>query len=162
MRKQSRHHVRRGTRREQEGAAAVEFALVLPLLLLLVFGIISYGFMLSFRGSLSQAAAEGARAAAVSVNASGREAAARGAVNDAINSYGVTCAGANLTRNGNRVGSCTIEVVPCANPGGATTPPQCVRVDLEYDYADNELIPLPIVDAFMPESIGYTASARVS
>ncbi len=48
--------------RRERGAAAVEFALVVPLLLTLVFGIISYGYLLSFRQSLSQAAAEGARA----------------------------------------------------------------------------------------------------
>jgi Flp pilus assembly protein TadG len=52
--------------RAEGGAAAVEFALVAPLLLLLVFGVISYGYMLSFRQALSQGAAEGARAAAVS------------------------------------------------------------------------------------------------
>ena len=40
-------------RRREDGAAAVEFALVLPILLLLVFGIIGYGYMLSFRQSIS-------------------------------------------------------------------------------------------------------------
>ena len=51
----------------ERGAAAVEFALVVPLLLLLIFGIISYGMMLSFRQGLTQAASEGARAAAVTL-----------------------------------------------------------------------------------------------
>ena len=50
-------------RRTESGAAAVEFALVLPLLVVLVLGIISYGVMLSFRQTLSQATTEGARAA---------------------------------------------------------------------------------------------------
>jgi hypothetical protein len=43
------------------GAAAVEFALVLPLLLFLVFGIIDFGRALNAQVTLTQAAREGAR-----------------------------------------------------------------------------------------------------
>jgi hypothetical protein len=43
------------------GAAAVEFALLLPLLLLLVFGIIDFGRALNAQITLTQAAREGAR-----------------------------------------------------------------------------------------------------
>ncbi len=43
------------------GAAAVEFALVLPLLLLLVFGIIDFGRALNTQITLTEAAREGAR-----------------------------------------------------------------------------------------------------
>ena len=47
--------ISRSSRRQgQAGAAAVEFALVAPLLLVVVFGILSYGYMLSFRQSMSQ------------------------------------------------------------------------------------------------------------
>lgn len=48
------------------GAAAVELALVLPLLLLLVFGIIDFSRAYNARITMSEAAAEGARALAVS------------------------------------------------------------------------------------------------
>jgi TadE-like protein len=43
------------------GAVAVEFALVLPLLLLLIFGIIDFGRALNAQITLTQAAREGAR-----------------------------------------------------------------------------------------------------
>jgi Flp pilus assembly protein TadG len=51
----------------ERGAAAVEFALVVPVLLVLLFGIINFGQYLSVRQTATQAAAEGARAAAVTV-----------------------------------------------------------------------------------------------
>jgi Flp pilus assembly protein TadG len=47
------------------GAAAVEFALVLPILLLLVFGIIQFGHAYQVQTSLSGAAREGAREMAI-------------------------------------------------------------------------------------------------
>lgn len=51
----------RPSRDEARGAAAVEFALVLPLVLLLVCGIVDFGRMLNVQITLSAAAREGAR-----------------------------------------------------------------------------------------------------
>jgi Flp pilus assembly protein TadG len=47
------------------GAAAVEFAVLLPVLLLLVFGLIDFGRALNAQITLTQAAREGARLAAL-------------------------------------------------------------------------------------------------
>lgn len=52
-------------RHDERGSAAVEFALVLPLLLLLIFGIIDFGRALNVQITLSAAAREGARWAAL-------------------------------------------------------------------------------------------------
>ena len=52
-------------RLSDRGAAAVEFALVLPLLLLILFGIIDFGRALNTQITLTQAAREGARVAAL-------------------------------------------------------------------------------------------------
>jgi len=55
---------RRGIRRD-DGAAAVEFALIAPVLFMLIFGIIQFGLAWSQKEIFVQAAREGARFAAV-------------------------------------------------------------------------------------------------
>ena len=54
-----------GRQARDRGATAVEFALLLPLLLLIVFGIIDFGRALNAQITLTQAAREGARLAAL-------------------------------------------------------------------------------------------------
>lgn len=52
-------------RRNERGTALVEFALVTPLLFLLLFGIIDFGRALNYYNQITQLAGQGARAAAV-------------------------------------------------------------------------------------------------
>jgi Flp pilus assembly protein TadG len=158
----------RGSRpRDQKGAAAVEFALVVPLLLLLVFGVISYGYMLSFRQALSQGAAEGARAAAVSPypDSGDKEQAALDAINDAlgVDAYGISCSGAAvgsaLEKDGVDVGTCSVTTASCAQDPTK----DCVTVDLDYRYRDHPLLPnFPGVGLLLPSHLRYDSTARVS
>jgi Flp pilus assembly protein TadG len=53
------------SRDDDEGAAAVEFALVVPVLLLVVFGIITFGIIFAQQLALGNAARQGARFGAV-------------------------------------------------------------------------------------------------
>lgn len=141
--------LRSSSRRDDRGAAAVEFALVLFPLIIIVMGVISYGFMLNFRQSLSQAASEGARAAAVQLDASQRIPSAQAAVADALEGNNKTCSSAGMT--------CEIEgPVPC---GGD----QCMIVTVSYAYRTNPIVPtFPLVDLTLPENIQYAATVRVS
>lgn len=147
-----RPQVRRG--RNESGASAVEFALVVMPLLTIVFGLVAYGYMLSFRQAISQGAAEGARAAAIwhvpyAVDQQGdRTAAAEAAATAALKSYGVECGEGNT--------QCIVTFQPCAEGGGAT----CAAVTISYPYADEPLVPLPFVP--FPEALQYTAETRAS
>ncbi len=55
----------RGRRRAMRGVAAVEFALVLPLLIVLLLGIIDFGLVMYDKAMITNAAREGARAGIV-------------------------------------------------------------------------------------------------
>jgi len=140
----------------------VEFALVAPLLLLLVFGVISYGYMLSFRQAMSQGAAEGARAAAVapsSYTTDQKVTAARNAVNQALGNYSVSCVGTNLLRSGVTAGTCSVAIATCTS----NTAKKCATVTLSYLYKANSPIPsFPGVGLVLPTTLSYTAVAEVS
>ncbi len=75
------------------GAAAVEFALVFPLLVLILIGIVEYGSVFNTQLMLTSAAREGARAMAVT----GDAAAARAAVIDAAIGLSPALTAANVT-----------------------------------------------------------------
>lgn len=152
-------------RRDDRGAAAVEFALIMPMLVLLMFGIVSYGYMLSFRQAISQAAAEGARAAAIASPATidtDRAVDARQAVTEALEGYGVTCQGAGvgagkLTRDGvsGPVGSCDVARTTCDDEA-------CFEVTISYNYGDHPLIPTLYTDLVLPDVLTYTTEVRIS
>jgi Flp pilus assembly protein TadG len=57
--------------RSERGTAIVEFALIAPLLFLLIFGIVDFGRALDYYNQLTQLAGQGARAAAVNRNPDG-------------------------------------------------------------------------------------------
>jgi Flp pilus assembly protein TadG len=133
----------------------VEFALVVPLLFMLLFGIIDYGHMLSTRQGVSQAAAEGARAAAVTPGSdTDKKSAAWAAVGDALDANGVTgCANGSLVPAGK--GTCVVTIAACDPPA---TSPRCAKVEVVLNY--DAL--LPGFDIAVPDKLSYTAVAQVS
>lgn len=61
----------RAVRRDQRGTALVEFALIAPLLFLLLFGVIEFGRVLNYYNDLTQLSGQGARATIVGRNPDG-------------------------------------------------------------------------------------------
>lgn len=63
------HNGFRRPRKDERGAAAVEFALVAPILLILLFGVIRFGFVMSEKATVANAAREGVRFGSVNLYA---------------------------------------------------------------------------------------------
>ena len=160
-------HARRAT--SDRGAVLVEFAFVAVLLCMLVFGIISFGVVLSFKQTVTQAANEAARdAAVIEDNASTttvdeRRAAAESAISS-FEAWGRNCSSAHMT--------CLIDIHDCASPpdDNPSTPavqtaavPDCITVRLTYDYDAAPITPdVPIIARFMPNTIVSTATAQLT
>lgn len=145
----SNHISRR--RGDERGAAIVEFAIASVVLLTLLFGIISYGYALSFKQGLTQAAAEGARAAAV-VSLSEAPDKARAAVIPALGAFNKTCSSPGMT--------CTYNTDP-ASTGCATG--NCIRVQITYDYKNYPLIPkFPGLGLVLPDTLKSTSISQVN
>jgi Flp pilus assembly protein TadG len=142
--------------RNESGAAFVEFVAVLPFFLFLIFAMISFGAMFSFRQTLSQAATEGARAAAIApsnLDFTSRRTRAITAVNEAFQGEPgstVSCGTGGLT--------CTIPTTPTTCASTAS----CISVTLTYAYSANPRLPVPKFFNFtLPSKLTYSASARV-
>jgi Flp pilus assembly protein TadG len=147
---------RRAPMRDERGASMVEMALALPVLLLFLFGIISYGILLSYKQQMTQVAAEAARLGAVA----GSEAAAE------------LAAESSFTNNGDRILdrvcdigdanddglSCDAAVADCTGATGG----KCLVVEVAFDNVSHPLVPpLPFVSSVLPRTIKSSSSARI-
>ena len=146
--------------RGDQGAALVEFALVMTLLFTLIFGIISFGLILSFKQDMTRAAAEGARAGAVAFPATDAEPDAEAALDEAIDAFG----GPNWQGTGceasPRAGmTCEARIDPCPEDPSL----ECVIVEMSYDYDSFPLFGnIPLISEFMPDTIDATSVARTN
>jgi Flp pilus assembly protein TadG len=86
---------RRDPRRSDRGAAAVEFAMVAPLLLMLVFGIVDFGMLIQTKTSIGNAAYEGARNGSISHSEAAIDTAVKSSLGDLATDaiITVTCTG---------------------------------------------------------------------
>ena len=90
--------VKRRGRANQQGAAAVELAIILPLLMRLLFGIIEFGFVFNRWSTVTHSAREGVRQLALGYPAAEAEAMAEAAAPDIMSEVDCT-ASANLPLN---------------------------------------------------------------
>ena len=119
-------------RTRDRGAAAVEMALVLPMLLFVVFGLIDFGRMLNTQLTLTEAAREGARAAALGQNAEAR----------------VKAASTNLT-------GVTDSVTPCP-AGGSTTANATVTTSVTFTFVTPVAALAPLFGGHLAGSVVLT------
>ena len=112
----------------ENGVAAVEFALILPVLMLIVFGILNYGILLYDQAVITNAAREGARWGAINTSAAiGCSGTATGTADPCqiANSY----TAANLIGFGSTVTSTT-------TASGSGTSGTTVTVTVSYPFTE--------------------------
>lgn len=124
---------RRRSGAPDRGAVAVEFALLLPLLLLIIFGVIDFGRALNAQITLTQAAREGARLAALGdTNAEVTTRAQDAAV-------GVKPVTVSVTDQPNSSADCPSDPVvgnaDCACPAGAAVGNEDAKVQVSYSFS---------------------------
>ncbi len=78
---------RRTLREDDRGSVAIEFAFVGAVFLVILFGIVSYGFQFATRIALSYAVTEGGRAAVGGLDSAQRQLYATNAINNTLNAY---------------------------------------------------------------------------
>ena len=117
--------------RRERGASAVEFAFIVPLLIVLVLGIAEFGHAFQVQGTLSAAAREGVRVMALQND----PVAARAAVRDAATTLDPAIADAQISIS---PASCPV------NAAGST------HVELTIDY------PMPFLTGFFGDGLDLT------
>ena len=139
-------------RSDERGSTLVEFSISVVLLLTLLFGIITFGYMLSFKQGMTQATAEGARAAAVVSSGSAVPAAEVAAANS-VDAFGKSCAGGD----GDGL-DCTFVLAACASAPAS----ECITVQMTYDYDQYPLLPeIPLLGALLPDTLTSRSVAMV-
>ena len=119
-------------RRSERGASAVEFGLVVPILLLLVLGIVEFGHAFQVQGTLSAAAREGARSMALR--------------NDQVHAKDAVQEAASALNPG--ITDAQITITPPACPAGTSN----ANIRLTIDY------PMPFLTGFFGADIDLTGT----
>ena len=129
----------------------LEFALVIPIFIFVLYGLIAFGMMLSAKQTVTNAAAEGARAA-VGATAGNQVQAAHDrvaqAMKDSLGQYNVDDPGSFS-----------------ATVGGCQGAPahQCITVTVTYPYSSKPLVPpAPGLGLVTPDKLSSTAVVQVS
>jgi Flp pilus assembly protein TadG len=121
----------------------VEFALVVGVFVMVLYGLIYFGMALATKQRVTNAAAEGARAAVGQTTASAAQTTAQNRVTALLG-----------TANGRY--TVTPVAAPCSS--SAPTGPQCVTVTITWDWAGHPVVPAaPGLRIFPINSLGSTA-----
>lgn len=133
-------------RRDESGAALVEFSLVFVLFIFLIFGLIAYGMILATKQQITNAAADGARAA---VGAADPVQAAKDRIHNALGPEG----------------DYSLTPAPVVAPCVVGSPGNCITIHISYNYADHPIVPvpeLPGLHLFTPDTLDAKAVVQLS
>ncbi len=141
----------------------IEFAIVVVLLITLLYGLITYGLILAAQSTITQAAADAARAGIVATSTASATAVAqagtdvgwmnRGGCSTQIED-GVTVA------SGSGPITCTSTKAACPSPNNLNT---CLTVTVSYNYSSSPLFPeLPGLGLVTPSTLSSTNVLQIS
>jgi len=141
----------------------VEFAFVVVLLIALLYGIISYGLILAAQTTITQAAADGARAGIVESSSAAligppcTTSACRVSESQAGSDVGWLGKGTCGT-SGTTI-TCVSTEVPCPSNNNN----ECLTVTVDYNYSSNPLFPeLPGMGVITPSTISSSDTLQMS
>ena len=135
----------------ERGAEMIEFAIVVVLLIMLLYGIISYGLILAAKATVTQAAADAARAGLVQSSS---------AVSTAETQAGtdVGWMGKGACSTSNTTITCVATKEQC--PSNASI--ECLSVTVTYNYSSSPLFPeLPGLGVITPSTISSTNTVQL-
>jgi Flp pilus assembly protein TadG len=137
---------------EESGAEMVEFAFVVILLIMLLYGIVTYGLILAAQATVTQAAADGARSGIVAPSTAVATAEAQA-------SQDLGWMGKGACNETSVVTTCTASQDHCKSNSANT----CLTVTVTYHYNQSPLFPeLPGLNIVTPSSISSTNVLQVS
>ena len=149
-------------RDDERGAEMVEFAFVVVLLIALLYGIISYGLILSAQSTITQAAADGARAGIVAASTAVPNTpctisactVAEGQAGQDLGWMNKGACGTSAT-----IITCVASEAPCTS----NVNNECLTVTVTYNYSSSPLFPeLPGMGVIMPSTISSTDVLQIS
>lgn len=136
----------------------LEFALVIPIFIFVLYGLIAYGIALSAKQTITHSTAEGARAAVGAVPNPG-ETLDQAEVRVARATVAKDLQG-SLSGNDQYVDTSQTAVGYCDTT--TNTGPKCITVKVSYPYSDHPLIPpAPGLGIIMPSTLSSTAVVEV-
>jgi Flp pilus assembly protein TadG len=130
----------------------IEFAIVVVLLIALLYGIITYGLILAAQATITQAAADAARAGIVSSSTAIATAEAQAGTDVGWMDKG-TCGTSGTTI------TCVATEIPCPSNANNT----CLKVAVTYNYSASPLFPeLPGLGVITPSTLSSVNVLQLS
>jgi Flp pilus assembly protein TadG len=148
-------------RRDERGAALLEFALVFGLFVFVLFALIAFGMILSTKNSITHAAAEGARSAIAPYNDPANTTTA------AKKAAAIAAAKAQVASSLSWLGS---KYVAADSPdptvgacvGSTSGTATCITVKVVYPYETRPLVVAPGMDLITPKTFSSTAVVELT
>lgn len=144
---------------DEKGAELVEFAIVSVLLVSLVYGLVFYGLLFGAHVTLTQAAADGARAGIVHSTANSAITAA-----EATASSDVAWFGQGPCEPTGTVLTCVATVISCPSNNVTLANNSCLQVTVTYNnYAKKPIIPAALgLGILAPNNLVSTSTLQMS